>query len=121
MPMVWLEPEAQENVCEELYVVPSTVKERPTGFVWTVAEIPLELIVKFVSEISKKIFPTASTLTRANVVETLGKTTDSLPSLAVLAASTVGKVVPPSVESDILTFATLIGAPVVAATFHITV
>src|SRR6266513_4821727 len=39
--MVWLEPGTQENVCVELYVVPSTVNARPAGFVctvtWTVA------------------------------------------------------------------------------------
>ena len=41
MAMVWLEPGTQENVCVELYVVPSTVNARPAGFVctvtWTVA------------------------------------------------------------------------------------
>ena len=39
--MVWLEPGTQENVCVELYVVPSTVNTTPAGFVctvtWTVA------------------------------------------------------------------------------------
>jgi hypothetical protein len=78
-------------------------------------------MVKFVSEISKNTFPTASTFTRAVVVDTLGMSTASLPSLTVLAAKTVGKVVPPSVESDIFTFAALMGAPAVPATFHIIV
>ena len=34
--MMWLEPGTQENVCVELYVVPSTVNARPAGFVCTV-------------------------------------------------------------------------------------
>jgi hypothetical protein len=34
--MVWLEPGTQENVCVELYVVPSTVNTTPAGFVCTV-------------------------------------------------------------------------------------
>ena len=71
---------------------------------------PPGVMVKFVSEISKKMLPTASTLTRAVEVVRLGSGTDSEPSLGVLAASTVGNVVPPSVESEILTFAALTGA-----------
>ena len=63
------------------------------------------VMVKFVSEISKKILPTASIFMRANDVGVLGMVTDSLPSLAVLADSTVGKVLPPSVEREILTLA----------------
>ena len=52
---------------------------------------------------SKKMLPTASTLIRAVVVLTLGKVTNSDPSFGVLAASTYGKVEPPSVDSEIIT------------------
>jgi hypothetical protein len=79
------------------------------------------VIVKFESEISKKILPTASTLTLAVVVVTLGIVTASEPSLGVLVERIVGKVVPPSVDNDILTAAQLTGAPVVPATSHIIV
>ena len=47
-------------------------------------------IVKFVSEMSKKTFPTASTLIRAVVVPSFGRVTGSEPSLAVAAARTYG-------------------------------
>ena len=77
--------------------------------------------MKFVSEISKKILPTASTFIRAVVVGMLGIRTDSVPSLAVLAARVVGNVLPPSVEREILTFAALIPLAVVPATFQVTV
>jgi len=83
-------------------------------------ELP-DVIVKFASEMSKKMFPTASTLTRAVVVGMLGMNTDSVPSFAVLALITVGNVLPPSVDSDILTFAALTGALVVFATFQVIV
>ena len=82
---------------------------------------PPGVILKFVSEISKKMLPTASTLTRAVEVVRLGSGTDSEPSLGVLAASTVGNVVPPSVESEILTIAALTGTPALLATFQVTV
>ena len=65
--------------------------------------------MKFVFEISKNTFPTASTFIRAVVVETLGTVTVSVPSFGVVAARVTGKVVPPSVESEILTFAQLTG------------
>src|SRR2546423_12191746 len=78
-------------------------------------------MVKFAPEMSKKILPTASTLTRAVVVGALGTVTFSVPSLGVLVSSTVGKLFPPSVESEILTLAQLTGAAVVLATFHVTV
>ena len=79
------------------------------------------MIVKFVSEISKKILPTASIFIRAVVVVgRLGTNTVSVPSLGVLAASVSGNVFPPSVESEILTFAQLIGAFAVFATFQVT-
>jgi hypothetical protein len=32
----WLVPDVQENVCCVVYVLPSTIKERPDGFVCTV-------------------------------------------------------------------------------------
>jgi hypothetical protein len=34
--MVWLEPGVHVNVCVLVYLVPSTVKERPDGLVCTV-------------------------------------------------------------------------------------
>jgi hypothetical protein len=86
-----------------------------------VGDGPPPVMVKFVSEISKKILPTASTLTRAVVVGVLGIRSDSVPSLGVFAARTVGNVVPPSVEREILTFAVLTGASVVLATFQVIV
>ena len=54
------------------------------------------VIVKLVFEISKKIFPTDSTLILAVVDGVVGITKASVPSLGVLATSTVGNVKPPS-------------------------
>ena len=51
-----------------------------------------EVMVKLAFEISKKILPTASILIRAVVVGVFGIVNTSVPSLGVLAASTVGKV-----------------------------
>ena len=79
------------------------------------------VIVKFESEISKKMLSTASTFTLAVVVATLGIVSASEPSLGVLPERTIGKVVPPSVDNDSLTAAQLTGTPVVPATFHIIV
>lgn len=79
-----------------------------------------DVIVKLVLEISKKIFPTASIFILAVVVGVLGIVTTSLPSLGVLATSVLN-VVPPSVETDIFTFAQLTGDAVVLATFHVIV
>ena len=79
------------------------------------------VIVKFESEISKKMLSTASTFTLAVVVATSGIVSASEPSLGVLTERTVGNVVPPSVDNDILTAAQLTGAPVVPATSHIIV
>lgn len=79
------------------------------------------VIVKLVFEISKKILPTASTFILAVVVAPTGIVTACEPSLAVLAAKTVGNVWPPSVDNEILTFAQLTGAAVVFATFHVIV
>jgi len=78
-------------------------------------------IKKLESETSKKIFPRASIFMRAVVVAILGSVTASLPSFAVESASTVGNVMPPSVESDIFTFAAFTGVADVLATSHVTV
>ena len=77
-------------------------------------------MVKFVFEISKKTLPNASTFIRAVLVGVAGIRTVSLPSLGVLAVRVNGKLLPPSLESIILTFAQLIGAPAVFATFQVT-
>jgi hypothetical protein len=79
------------------------------------------VMVKFVFDISKKMFPTASTLILAVEDEAEGRVTAWLPSLGVLAARTVGNVCPPSVERLIITFAQLTGANVLLATDHVTV
>ena len=76
------------------------------------------VMVKLALEISKNIFPTASTFILAVVVGVLGMVSDSVPSLGVLAANTVGKVCPPSVDKDIFTLAQLTGEAVVFATDH---
>ena len=78
-------------------------------------------IVKLVFEISKKIFPTASTFTRQVVPGVDGTVIVSVPSLAVADASTVGKVSPPSVDNKIFTVAQLTGAAVVPFTLQVTV
>jgi len=92
-----------------------------TGVNVAVGVGPPPVIVKFASEISKNILPTASIFIRAVVVDKLGIVTLCDPSLAVLPANTDGNVVPPSVDNDILTLAALTGAFVVFATFHVTV
>ena len=78
-------------------------------------------MVKLELEISKKILPTASILILAVLVGVAGMLTASLPSFAVLATNTVGKVRPPSVESEIFTLAQLTGAAVVLATDQVIV
>ena len=83
-------------------------------------EVP-EVMVKFVLEISKKIFPTASTFILAVVVGVFGIVTTSLPSFGALADKTVGKVCPPSVDRDIFTFVQLIGATFVLFTLQVIV
>jgi hypothetical protein len=80
-----------------------------------------EVIVKLAFEISKKIFPTASTFILAVVVGVFGMANTSDPSLAVLDVSTVEKVCPPSVDSDIFTFAQLTGERLVLFTLHVMV
>lgn len=82
---------------------------------------PALVIVKFELEISKKILPTASTLILAVVVAIAGMVKISVPSLGVLAANTIGKLCPPSVDNEIFTLAQLTGAAVVLVTFHVMV
>ena len=91
---------------------PGLLNEKPAGGV---------AMVKLLLEISKKIFPIDSIFTRAVVVRLFGMVTDSVPSFGVLAASTIGKVSPPSVDRLIFTLAQLIGAPVVPATSQVMV
>lgn len=79
------------------------------------------VMVKLLLEISKKIFPTASTFILAVVVGVFGMTNASVPSFGVLAASTVGNVCPPSVLKEIFTLAQLTGEAVVLATAHVIV
>src|SRR5215471_433859 len=79
------------------------------------------MIVKFEFEISKKTFRIASIFIRALVEGTFGTEITSLPSFAVLAANTIGKVFPPFVDSDIFTFAQFTGEDAVFATFQVTV
>jgi hypothetical protein len=90
---------------------------RPVG----VPQDDPDVIVKFVLEISKKIFPTASTFIRAVVVGVFGITNASVPSFAVLADNTVGNVCPPSVDKEIFTLAQLTGVAVVLATAQVIV
>jgi hypothetical protein len=78
-------------------------------------------IVKFTFEISKKIFPTASTFTLHEEPGLLGTDMFSVPSLAVFDASVMGKVLPPSVESKMFTLVQLTGATLVPFTLHVTV
>ena len=71
--------------------------------------------------ISKKIFPTDSTLILAVVVGLFGTVMVSVPSFAVLVAMVTGHVNPPSVDKRIFTVAQFTGAPVVLATVQVTV
>ena len=104
---------AQSTVAD---VVVMAVEERKSG----VPQLDPDVMVKFVFEISKKIFPTASTLIRAVVLGVLGIVTTCDPSLGVLAINVV-KVFPPSVDNDIFTLAQLTGAAVVLLTDQVTV
>ena len=72
-------------------------------------------------EMLKKTFPTASTLTRLFELGVPGTVMVSEPSFGVEFARVNGKVNPPSIESEILTFVQLTGALAVLATFHVTV
>ena len=80
-------------VCDE----PIAQLSAPFGEL-TVIDGPPGVIVKLMFEMSKKILPTASTFILAVVVAVFGITNASDPSLGVLAANTVGKVCPPSVD-----------------------
>ena len=68
------------------------------------------VIVKFASETSKKMLPTASIFTRACEVAIAGKVTACVPSFGVPETSDTGNVAPPSVDSRMFTEAVLIGA-----------
>jgi hypothetical protein len=61
--------------------------EDEIAFVVIVVILGDELIVKFTFDMSKKIFPTDSTLIRAFVLVTTGRVTDSDPSLRVFETS----------------------------------
>ncbi len=87
------------------------LKEKPVGG---------GVILKLAFDISKKIFPTASTFILAVEVIVPGITTSSVPSLGVLANS-IEKLLPPSVDIRILTLAQLTGGAVVLFTNHVTV
>src|SRR5437868_3090893 len=73
-----------------LPVPPFAAKLWLVGLIETLQLVPA-VIVKLAFEISKKMLPTASTLTRACVVGVFGTVTASEPSLGVV-ASTRGKV-----------------------------
>src|SRR5439155_14674783 len=62
------------------------------------------MIEKFVLDMSKKIFPTASTLTRASEFVIFGNMMDCAPVFGALAASTIGNDTPRLVERRMLTF-----------------
>src|SRR2546421_3419881 len=84
----------------------------------------VDVIVKLASEISKKILSAASTLMRPCVVATFavfGIVTIAVPMLGTELARIIGKVFPPSVDSEIFTFAQLIGGRTVFATDQVTV
>ena len=78
-------------------------------------------MVKLVLEISKKMFPTASTLMRLVVPGVDGTVTTSDPSLAVEEAKTVGKVFPPSVDNKMFTALQFTDPVLVLFTDHVTV
>ena len=84
-------------------------------------DLTLAEIVKFAFEMSKKILSAASILIRASFVLTFGIRMASEPSFGVEDEIIIGNVLPPSVDSKILTFAALTGAFVVFATFQVTV
>ena len=90
---------------------------------WSVSSIGAAVlfgvIVKFGSEILKKILSMASTLMRAEDVGVLGIVIVAAPLLGMLDAS-VRKLRPPSTDSSTLTFAQLTGALDVFATLQVT-
>jgi hypothetical protein len=82
---------------------------------------PPPVMAKLALLISKKILLAHFTFHRAVVVAILGTVTEAEPLFATLEATVLGKVLPPSVDTKILTLAQLTGAAVVLATFHVTV
>ena len=90
----------------------------------TVVVVAAGATVKFAVFMLKKRTPAPepawTTMMRAVDVVTFGIVTAWAPSFGVLETSVVGNVAPPSVDSMMLTFAALIGAPVVPATFQVT-
>jgi hypothetical protein len=133
--MVTKEPEASESTALKTFpalaaafIVYETFTFAPWQYVkGEIADVLMvvnaapAVMVKFVLLMSKKMLPTASTFILACVVGVLGTVMLAVPSFGVLAEITVGKVFPPSVESEIFTLAQFTGAPVVLATFHVTV
>ena len=110
----------------EIKLVPLIVTTVPTGPLpgvnplSTGTELADPVIVK-PREMLKKMFPAASTLTRALPLGVPGIVTVSAPSFGVLLARMIGKVFPPSVDRVILTLAQLTGELLVFATFQLTV
>ena len=84
-------------------------------------EVVFGVIVKFGSEMLKKMLSAASTLTRAEEVGVFGTVIVAAPVFGVPDASVNGKLLPPSIESSTRTLAQLTGAIFVLATFQVTV
>ena len=84
-------------------------------------EVVFGVMVKFGSEMLKKMLSMASTLIRAEEVGVFGTLTVATPVFGVPDASVKGKLLPPSSESSRRTPAQLIGALEVFATFQLTV
>jgi hypothetical protein len=79
----------------------------------------VDIILKSPPDILKKMFETASTLTRADDVGVFGTTMVAVPVFGVLSVSTV-KVFPPSKEIEIRTLSHLMGADAVPAGSQVT-
>ena len=86
---------------------------------------PLVPIVEpYISRIARAVSSGPSTLMRqveiiVSSLTRLGTVMTASPSFSVLAASTIGKVIPLSVDSVILTFAQATGETFVLATYHV--
>ena len=91
---------------------------RPDGSPHAGAVPPM---VKFVLEISKKIFPTAATLILHCEDRLLGTVIAWEPSFGVLPMSVIGKLFPPSVDNKIATLAQFTGERFVLLTLQLTV
>src|SRR5688500_18447783 len=83
------------------------------------AAVLFGVIVKFGSEILKKILSMASTLMRAEDVGVLGTVIVAAPLFGMLDVSVKGKLRPPSTDSSTLTLAQLTGALDVFATLQV--